>query len=142
MGYRVEDKFTSSIADSYDNDSDFVQHILLSGHTSYTSLMNVADSDNVSAFDSIKDSCAAILQTAVYSEFDEENQSIMRKIIWPGDSDTDKAYYKAYRDPPPQLNENGAFRTLNYVRRIIRFSGEPDSDGNNWGVDPNWRSNA
>ena len=142
MSYTVEDKFTSSISDSYDNDSDFVQHIVLSGHTSYASIMNVADSDGVGAFDSIKDSCSAILQTAVYSEFDNENQSIMRKVIWPGDSDTDKAYYNAYRDIIPQLNENGAFRTLTYVRRIIRFSGEADSDGNNWGVAAGWRSNA
>jgi len=133
-GYKVEDKFTSSISDSYDNDSDFIQHIVLSGHTSYASLMNVADSDNVSAFTAIKDSCAGVLQTAVYSEFDQENQSIMRTINWPGDSTDDMRYYNAYRDTIPQLNENGAFRTLNFVRRMIRMGTEADSDGNNWGA--------
>jgi hypothetical protein len=133
-GYKVEDKFTSSISDSYDNDSDFIQNIVLSGHTSYASLMDLADSDNVSAFASIKDSCAGILQTATYSEFDQSNQSIMRAINWPGDSADDMHYYNAYRDIIPQLNQNGSFRTLNYVRRMIRMGTEADSDGNNWGA--------
>ena len=47
---KIDDKFTSSTSDTYTNDSDFIQNIVLSGHTSYSSLMAIADSDNISAW--------------------------------------------------------------------------------------------
>jgi len=132
--FKIEDKFTSSDSTQYNNDSDFIQNIVLSGHTSYASLMSVADSDNISVFDALKDSCAAVLQTAVYSEFDQSNQHIMRLVNWPADSAGDPSYYNAYRDTIQLLNGNGGFRTTKYVRRMIRMGLEPDSDGNNWGA--------
>jgi len=132
--YKIDDKFTSSSSDDYDNDSDFIQHIVLSGHTSYTSLMDVADSDNVASWSTIKDSCATILQSSTYSDFDVDNQTIMRSTNWPGDSANDSTYHDNYRAEIQKLNQDGAFRTIGFVRRTIRLGDQIDSDGNNWGT--------
>ena len=134
MVYTVVDKFTSNTSDTYNNDSDFIQNIVLSGHTSYASLMDLADSDNNSSFNSIKDSCAAIIQTATYSEFSSSDQSIVRTIDWPSDSADDNTYYNNYRETVMSLNANGIFREIKYVRRLLRLGLAPDSDGNNWGA--------
>ena len=131
---KIDDKFTSSISDTYSNDSDFIQNIVLSGHTSYTSLMAVADSDGISAWNTIKDSCAGILNTATYSNFDQANQTIVRSVEWPADSDYDLSYYDNYREKLQMLNANGAFRTTPYVRRMLRMGVFRESDGNNWGA--------
>ena len=132
--FTVVDKFTSNTSDTYNNDSDFIQNIVLSGHTSYASLMNLADSDNNSSFNSIKDSCAVIIQTAVYSEFSSSDQTIVRTIDWPGDNADDSTYYNNYRETVMGLNANGIFREIKYVRRLLRLGLAPDSDGNNWGA--------
>ena len=133
--FTIVDKFTSSSSDDYNNDSDFIQHIVLSGHTSYASLMNLADSDNIASWAAIKDSCAAILQSSTYSNFDQSEQSIMRSTDWPADSAQDVAYHHMYRKEIEKLNAFGAFRITPYVRRNIRRGTFRDSDGNNWGSD-------
>lgn len=131
--FTIVDKFTSSSSDDYNNDSDFIQHIVLSGHTSYASLMNIADSDNVASWAAIKDSCAAILQSSTYSNFNESEQSIMRSTDWPSETGYDDNYHLMYREEMNKLNIDGAFRITQYVRRHIRYGPQPDSDGNNWG---------
>ena len=132
--FTIVDRFTSSVSDDYNNDSDFVQHIILSGHTSYLSSMNVADSDGIASWASIKDSCAAILQASTYANFNNEDQSIERSTDWPADSDEDVTYHHMYSDEIQKLNANGAIRVTPYVRRQIRRGLFPDSDGNNWGA--------
>ena len=134
MAYTVVDKFTSNTSDTYNNDSDFIKNIVLSGHTSYASLMNLADSDNSNDFNSIKDSCAVIIQTAVYSEFSSSDQTIVRTIDWPGDSADDNTYYNNYREKIMGLNPFGIFRVTPFVRRLLRLGDGVDSDGNNWGA--------
>jgi len=136
MGVRgqIDDKFTSTSSDDYSNDSDFIQHIVLSGHTSYASVMKTSDSDNVSEFMSIKDSCAAILDNSTYAEFDQVNQTIVRTTLWPpGDSDQDWVYFHKYRSLVDQLNPLGTFRQVQYTRDTIRLGTNVDSAGNNWG---------
>ena len=132
--FTIVDRFTSSVSDDYDNDSDFIQNIVLGGHTSYANLMNLADSDGIASWSTIKDSCAAILQTSTYTNFSSEDQSIERSTDWPADSDEDITYHHMYRDEIDKLNANGAFRVTPYVRRQIRRGLFPDSDGNNWGA--------
>jgi len=132
--YKIDDKFTSSSSDDYDNDSDFIQHVVLGGYTSYASLMDVADSDNVASWMALKDSCATILDASTYSEFDVENQSIIRTTNWPADSANDSTYHDNYRAEIGNLNTDGAFKTIPYVRRTIRMGNQTDSDGNNWGM--------
>ena len=131
--FKIDDKFTSSVSDDYNNDSDFIQHIVLSGHTSYASVMSLADSDNVASWMAIKDSCAAILQTSTYTNFNSEDQSIERSTNWPGDSPNDSTYFSMYRAEIDKLNPSGSFRTTTFVRRTIRVGTGVDSDGNNWG---------
>ena len=131
---RQADKFTSTSSDDYTNDSDFIQHIVMGGHTSYASLMQLADSDNLSAYSAIKDSCAAILETSTYTEFDQVNQTIVRTTIWPADSDNDHTYYFNYRNILDQLNPLGSFCETPYTRLNIRHGVVTDSAGNNWGA--------
>ena len=131
--FGIDDRFTSSVSDDYDNDSDFIQHIVLSGHTSYASVMSLADSDNVASWMAIKDSCAAILQTSTYTNFNSEDQSIERSTNWPGDSSNDSTYFSMYRAEIDKLNPSGSFRIMPCIRRTIRIGNQTDSDGNNWG---------
>ena len=131
--FTIVDKFTSSSSDDYNNDSDFIQNIVLGGHTSYASLMDIADSDMVYAWMAIKDSCAAILQSSTYSNFSQSDQSILRSTNWPAEHDRDESYFMNYREQLNKLNADGTFRQTQYVRRVIRYGPHLDSDGNNWG---------
>jgi hypothetical protein len=142
--FKIDDIFTSSVSDEYDNDSDFIQHIVLGGHTSYASLFSVADSDGISSWAALKDSCASILQSSTYFNFNNADQSIERSTNWPADSANleewdmsrvanDSTYYEMYRAEIPKLNISGSFRTTPYVRKTIRIGDQSDSDGNNWG---------
>ena len=131
--FTIVDKFTSSSSDDYNNDSDFIQNIVLGGHTSYASLMNLADSDNIALWMAKKDDWAVILQSSTYSNFNQSEQSIMRSTDWPAEHASDENYYMNYREQLNKLNIDGAFRQAPYVRRVIRYGPHADSDGNNWG---------
>ena len=131
--FKIDDRFTSSVSDDYDNDSDFIQNIVLSGHTSYASLFSVADSDGISSWAAIKDSCASVLQTSTYSNFSSADQSIVRSTDWPADVPHYSACYEMFRVEIPKLNASGSFRITPFVRRTLRVGNNVDSDGNNWG---------
>ena len=75
-----------------------------------------------------------LLNTATYSNFDQANQTIVRSVEWPADSDYDLSYYDNYREKLQLLNANGSFRTTPYVRRMLRMGVFRESDGNNWGA--------
>ena len=130
---QIDDLFTSTSSDDYNNDSDFIQHIVMSGHTSYADIAVLGDSDNNGAMKAMRDSCTAILTAGTYSNFSADNQTIERSTIWPSDSANDHMYYNRYRQEVHNMNINGVFRIVPYVRSVLRVSGDTDSAGNNWG---------
>ena len=131
MAHTVVDKFTSSSSDDYNNDSDFIQQIVKSGHTSYSDILsNIVDSDvATSDFLAMRSAVGTILDAATYSDFSASDQHIYRTAVW---DNADQ--YVNYRDEMVKLDVNGPFRTVDYLRRLIRHSGSTDSDGNNWGA--------
>lgn len=130
-----DDRFTSSSSDDWDNDSDFIQKICMSNHTSYVGVLATGDSDNIAGYLAMRDSCAAILDASTWSNFSAENQTIERTTMWPSDSANDHIYHNRWRTEIDRLNPNGSFRTCDYIRRTLRMSSNihNDSDGNNWG---------
>lgn len=131
MAHTVVDKFTSSSSDDYNNDSDFIQQIVKSGHTSYADILsNIVDSDKASSeFLNIRSAVGTILDATTYFDFNAADQHIYRTAVW---DDVDQ--YMNYRDEMIKLSIDGPFRRVEYLRRMIRHSASTDSDGNNWGA--------
>lgn len=130
MAHTVVDKFISSSSDDYDNDSDFIQQIVKGGYTSHSSMLNgIVDSDGATSdFLTMRSAVGVVLDAATFSDFSAADQSIYRTTVWNNDDQ-----YVDYREEVINLDINGPFRTVDYIRRLIRHSSSTDSDGNNWG---------
>ncbi len=131
MAHTVVDKFTSSSSDDHNNDSDFIHQIVKSGYTSHADILNnIVDSDEASSeFLNMRSAVGTILDAATYFDFNAADQHIYRTSIW---DNADQ--YVNYREEMVKLDVNGPFRTVDYLRRMIRHSASTDSDGNNWGA--------